>query len=150
MKIKFDTSINIDKKLLTKVEEYARILKLKKQDIILKVLEHFIKLSKCGIFIKDRTVGYQFKSGNYKKLTLHLDLRELEIFRQIRVVTLLSTSFVFFIAMDLFGYKLFNKAKKSEWTSRCIRNYSYSGNYPEYSLFIKKTLTLFRYWISYT
>jgi hypothetical protein len=149
MKTKVDTSINIDRYLLERITHYSNILGLTKQELIFKVLAHFIKRSRSGIFIKRRTVGYQLRKGNYKKVTLHLDPIELEIFTQIRVVTLLSTSYVFFIAMDLFGDKLFKRANKSSWTYANLLNYKYWGSYPEYDLFIRKTITLFRYQISY-
>jgi hypothetical protein len=150
MRVKYDTSINIDSVLLKRVENYSKIFRISKQEVVLKILSHFIKRSRYGVFIKRRTVGYQVKKGIYKKLTLHLNSEELEIFRQIRVVTLLSTSYVFYIAMDLFGYKLFNRAKKSKWTLTCIRNYFFSGSYPEFIIFIKKTMELYRYWVAFT
>jgi hypothetical protein len=148
MKIKIDTSININNCLLRKVENYSKNFGMAKQEIILKVLAHFIKRSREGVFIKRPTVGYQRKSGDYKKLTLHLDVRELEIFKQIRVVTLLSTSYIFFIAMDIFGDKLFKRAKNSKLALRNIHNYHYSGSYPEFTLYTMKTVTLYRYWLS--
>jgi hypothetical protein len=150
MKIKIDTSINIDERILRRVEEYADVLHLTKTEVIFKILAHFIKRSRNGLFLKGRTVGYQGKTGNYKKVTLHLTPREVEIFRQIRVVTLLSTSYVFFIAMELFGNKIFKRAKKSQWVLKNIQNYSYSGSYPEYLQLVKKSITLFRYWLSGT
>jgi hypothetical protein len=149
MTIKYDTSINIDSFLLQRVRKYAKVFGLSKQEIIIKVLMHFIKRSRRCVFIKRRTVGYQVNNGNYKKLTLHLDSRELEILKQIRVVTLLSTSYVLFIAMDLFGDRLFTKAKKSKWTLKNFRKYYYWGNYPEYELYINKTLALSRYRFSF-
>jgi hypothetical protein len=150
MKNKFDTSINIEICLLRRVDYFAKILSITRQAVILKVLSHFIKRSRFGIFIKGGTVGYQLKNRNYKKVTLHLDSRELEIFKQVRVVTLLSTSYVFYIAMDLFGDKLFNKAKKSPRISKIILNYLYEGSYPEYDLFLRKTLALSRYRLPFT
>jgi hypothetical protein len=150
MRRKYDTSININNILLKRVRAYSKATGISKQEIILTVLSHFIKRTKRGIFLKSRTVGYQEKNGNYKKLTLHLDSKELEIFRQIRVVTLLSTSYVFFIGMELFGDKLFKRAKKSKWVLKRICNYFYLGSYPEYVYLTKKTLALSRYWITYT
>jgi hypothetical protein len=149
MKTKIDTSISIDQHILNRLEKYSKSLGLSKQDIIIKSLAHFIKRSRSGVFMKSKTVGYQVKSGSYKKLTLHLSPRELEIFKQIRVVTLLSTSYVFAIAMDLFGYKLFKKAKKSKWILTTILSYTIWGSYPEYELLAKKTLALSRYRLSY-
>jgi hypothetical protein len=149
MKTKIDTSINIENKLLARIEKYTKFSGISKEGVITKVLAHFIKQSRRGIFLKARTVGYQPKKGCYKKLTLHLDSRELEIFRQIRVVTLLSTSYVLFIAMELFGDKLFSKAEKSRWALSKIKNYTYWGSYPEYSIYMRATFALSRYWISH-
>jgi hypothetical protein len=139
MSKRYDTSINIEKTVMNKIELYQEKCRLSKQDIILKILSHLIKKSKRAVFLNGPTVGYQARGGDYRKLTLHLSGRELEILKQIRVVTLLSVSYVLTISMDLFGEKVLKRVFKSKWARKIFSNYFYKGSYPGYSTFLRKS-----------
>jgi hypothetical protein len=150
MKTKFDTSLNIDCELLGKIEYYEKVTKFTKQQIILKFLSHFIKKWKNGLFLRDRpTVLYQPGGHCYKKITLHLTAEEVELLKQIRLVTLTSVSFSLFIAMMLMGNKILFKAKNSNWARKILSNYNSIQFFPVFKLLINELYKNYHQYIQY-
>jgi hypothetical protein len=131
----YDTSINIDMDIYEQLDYYSRITNLSKQEIIIKLLKHFIKKTVKSIFFARPTILYQAKGGVYKKLTLHLGPNEVELLKQISVVTLLSVSLILNVAMKLFGEKILSRLKNSNLVRKILSNFNIKVSYPEYSIF---------------
>jgi len=145
MRKEYDTSININSEILEEIDRYSDLLNLSRCQIIMKILRRFIKKSQWWIFFVKATGTYQPNIGSYENVTLHLDYEEVEIFRQIRIITRISTSYIFFIAMKLFGEKILKRAITSKGVRKIFRKYLFSGSYPEYSILQKITYKFCRY-----
>jgi len=147
--MKYETSVNIKKDIFDKLVYYEKITSLSKQEIIMKFLSHYIKKTKKCVFLTNATVSYQPRGCRYKKLTLHLDGKEVEFLRQIRVVTLLSVSFVLFLAMKFYGEKILIRAKSSKLTRMILKKFNRMDSYPEFSSFLNELFKSNRYFLQF-
>jgi hypothetical protein len=136
MRTYYDTSINIEKAILDKLKYLEKKTGYSKQRLIIKFLSYFIKKTKKASFIGKPTILYQQSGGIYRKLTLHLNAKEVELLQQIRVVTHISISYSLFFAMNIFIKKILKKRKKYTWMKKILKNYTKYNNYPEYSILI--------------
>jgi hypothetical protein len=134
---KIDTSINVEKEIIRKLDNYGKLMNLTRKQIIIKIFSHLVKKTKNAVFMVGPTVMYQAAGCKYHKLTLHLTLDEMEMIKQIRMVTLCSVSLVFFIAMKFFGEKILSRVSKSSITNRIFSSYNNLNNYPGYFTFIE-------------
>jgi hypothetical protein len=146
MEDKFDTSINIRPNLLEKINYYSENTNFTSQEIIIRLLAYFIRMTQNCVFIDGPLVSYQIRGVSYKKLTLHLTSEEVAMLRQIRIVTLLSVSLVLYLAMILFGERLLGRLKKSV---RFLKKINTQISYPEFSSFISETIKLNRYFLQF-